>query len=58
MKRKQLSDMNQEIFKNYEMNSEVKQKQHQRELQIELDNALKDKRFYDNFKVSEHMNDK
>ena len=50
--------MNQETFKNYEMNSEVKQKQHQRELQIELDNALKDKRFYENFKTSEHMNDK
>lgn len=50
--------MNQETFKTHELRTEVKQKQYQRELQIELDNALKDKRHYEHFRVSEHISDK
>ena len=51
-----LTEMNQEILKQHEFKSDAKSKQHKNELQIELDNALKDKRFYEIYKASEHLN--
>lgn len=38
-----LGEMNQEIMKQYELRNSIKQKHHERELQIELDTAIKDK---------------
>ena len=50
--------MNQEIIKQNEIRNAIKQKHHERELQIELDTAVKDKKDLDMHKVAEFLNNK
>lgn len=50
--------MSQEIMRQHELTNSIKQQHHQRELQIELDTVLKEKKNMDMDKVTEYLNSK
>lgn len=56
MKKKKLSEMNQQLLKQHELHNSIKLSHHRRELQLELDVANKEKRTLEQSRAAEYLN--